>query len=341
MNKETSKFSELEKAIIRTVAFFDIFDYPLTILEIYKWFYLTINPQQFPPEADQFLAETINKKRETNLSEILVGLEELKKKKVIDSKNGFYFFPGRENLVNLRQGRYLLAEVKFKIARRAIKFLRFIPFIRMIAVCNNAAYSNAAAKSDIDFFIVVAQGRIWWTRLLITLLLTVLGLRRHGQKITDRICLSFYLTDDSLNLSSIALKPIDPYFIYWLATLAPIYQAENYPAFLRQNLWLKDYLPNFYPVSLADRRQLKNQGFLKICKQIGEFIFSGWLGKGLENFAKAIQLLKMKKNKKSLANKPDSRVVISDIMLKFHETDQRQIFYQAWQEKLNLLGINV
>ena len=323
MNNEIKQLSDLESAIIKTMAFFDIFDYPLTLLEAYKW-----------------LFSIPNNKIKINLSEVLEQLEELKNKKIIETQNGFYFFPGRKNLIDIRRGRYLLAENKFKIASRAAKILRVIPFIKMIGVCNNAAYANANRESDIDFFIIVRQNRLWLTRLFITFWLSIFGLRRRRQLITNRICLSFYLTDDQLNLEKIAIQPKDPYLIYWLATLAPIYRPEFYFQFLEANFWLKNYLANFYPVILNQRRFTEDNILTKIFKTASEKIFSGFFGLIFEKLSRFIQRLKMKANKKSLANFPDTRVIISDAMLKFHETDRRQDYFQVWQEKLISLGIN-
>ena len=67
------QLNELENAILKTLAFFDIFDYPLTLVEIYKWLYL--------PDS----------KNKYQLSDILDVLESGILEMRIERQNGFYF----------------------------------------------------------------------------------------------------------------------------------------------------------------------------------------------------------------------------------------------------------
>lgn len=310
-----NNYSDLEKSILKTLAYFDIFDYPLTLLEIYKWLYC-------PPPGSTLLS----------VSQALDG-ENLKSE--AESKNGFYFLRGRQNIIGTRLSRYRLAEKKFKIALKTGRWLKWLAFMRMIAVCNNAGYNNAAPSSDIDFFIIVKKGRLYFTRLWVTLLVAGLGRRRHAKKIADRVCLSFYITDSHLDLSDIALKPADIYLVYWLATLAPIYDSGAYAQFLLANGWLKDYLPNFYGTALSWRRKIDDKFCLKLTKGFGERFFSGFLGKGLEALAKYFQLSKMKKNPSFAGD--GLKVIISDSMLKFHENDRRREYGELWARKVSAL----
>ena len=56
------------------------------------------------------------------------------------------------------------------------------------------------------------------------------------------------------------------------------------------------------------------------------------VGRGIELLAKKIQLAKMSHNTTSAAKKIDTtEVVISDTMLKLHETDRRVLYRDTWQ----------
>jgi hypothetical protein len=312
-------FNDLEKAILKTVAFFDIFDYPLVLIEIYKWLY--------QPDRDY------------QLSEITQALNSPNLKGVRATKNGFYFLVNRESIIQTRLERYQIAEKKFKIALRTVWYLRWLAFVKMIAICNTFGYNNTMAESDIDFFIIVKKGRLWWCRLLIVLLTTILRVRHHGQKITDRICLSFYLADDHLNLTDIALKPTDPYLAFWLATLAPIYDLDIYQDFLKANGWLNYYLPDFYETFLNDRRKITDNSYIKFSRGFDELVLGGSVGDWLEKLAQRVQIKKVKGYFGQVADQANTNVVITSSILKFHKIDRRQEYQLLWQKKLKGLGL--
>src|SRR3989304_4895470 len=60
-----------------------------------------------------------------------------------------------------RQTRFILAERKYRLAGKVSRWLRFIPFIRLIAICNTLAINHSREAADIDFFIVTARRRVW------------------------------------------------------------------------------------------------------------------------------------------------------------------------------------
>lgn len=316
-NENKNNKIKLNQAIIRTVAFFDIFQYPLTMLEIWQYLY----------------------GQQASLGEISSALEDLTANNKLGSKNGFYFLAGRGELVDIRQVRSNLAEKKFQIALRAARWISWLSTIKLIAVCNNLAFSNAKKDSDIDFFIAVSSGRLWLSRLVITLFIHLLGLRRYGQKIADRVCLSFYITDQNLNLEDLTLKPQDPYFDYWLAALVPIYGQEFYEKFWQHNPWLKSLLPQAKPRQTISRRIIAPNFYIKISEAITGWVINGFLGDFLEKTSRLMQLKKISSSVKNrqLQNQPG--VIVSDSILKFHDHDRRQEFLKLWKECLKNLSV--
>lgn len=309
----------LKKAVYEVLAFLDIFDYSPTALEL--WRLLGVKAELAEVVKSLPLCkgeiEGVAIKPDPSLPPLVKG-------RCFD---GFYFLPGREELIAKRREFFHLSERKFKIARRAANILKLIPGIKMVAVCNNFYYKP---ESDIDFFIVIKSGRMWLTRALITAALHFFRLRRHGNKIADRVCLSFYITDDSLNLESIALKPEDPYFYYWLAFLEPIYGLDIYLKFWEANAWLKNHLPNVFPTVTNQARVVEDSWLSIFFKRLKFWWFDSWLGARAESLAKRLQFARM-------SQKPSgSGVIISDQILKFHENDRREFF----REKLKSSIIN-
>jgi len=298
----------LEKAIISTLSYFDIFDYPLTLMEIWKWLYI---------EDDSL--------REISLDDVLKRLDtSTALKERIDSKNSFYFLKGRSEIVTTRAERYSLAEQKFHKALRVIKVLRFMPFVKMIAVCNTLAYNNSRRQADIDLFVITKRRRVWQSRFWTAGFLALFRLRPKPGKTQDTICPTFVVDEDSLDLKKLAFEN-DIYLSYWVRQLLPVYNEGVYNKFIKANLWAKKRLPNCLPISPASRRYIEKAGWLKkIFNAIGYFL--------PELLFKKYQLKVMPEGLKQMANK-DSRVVVKDYMLKFHDNDRRLLFLKRWQTR--------
>lgn len=306
----------LENSIIKTLSWFSLFSQPLTREEL--WRFLWRAPK-------------------ISYVDFLKKIEEMAKEQKINEKFSFLFLPRAENLIELRHKRTADFDKKMQIALLGARKLRLIPFVRAVFVCNNLSFETADAKSDIDVFVVVKDGRIWISRILATLMLSFFSLRRTKYKITNRICLSFYVSDKFLNLRSIKIKEQDIYLVYWLSALLPIYDPKNIHSKINAaNVWAKEYLPNGFEEQnlLEIKYGIGDSKYLDFIKRAFEKMWSGSYGDLIENQARQIQKIKMNFNPKSLRNLNDTRVVVNDAMLKFHENDRREFYYKKWQEKL-------
>lgn len=77
----------------------------------------------------------------------------------------------------------------------ADKLIQF-PFVRKISLTGSMATGQATPTSDIDFFIQVAEGNLWWVRLAITSWIQLAGERRTQTAIANKICLNWWATFD-------------------------------------------------------------------------------------------------------------------------------------------------
>ncbi len=308
LNKEINK-EYFKKAIREVIVFFDLFNYPLTIFEIWK--YLRIK---------------------CDLNNVVAIEGDLKSDPIIESKNGFYFLQGNDINIDTRNKRYNYTHRKFKRAMRIARIFRFIPWIKMIAVVNIIGPHNLSDNSDIDFFIITQKRRIWLTRFFCVLIIKILGLRPEPDNMRDKICLSFFISEDALNLEKLMLEGdvlgdngFDIYFIYWLAGLTPIYEkGEMYKKFIQANDWLKNYLPNWQPAEIISRRfkrsKLQNIGNNKLFDL-------------LEKILKKYQLKIMPEKIKKMANK-DTRVILGDNIIKTHINDRREKYYRQFVSRI-------
>lgn len=309
--------TDLEKSIIKTLAYFDVFNYPLTATEIWKWLYRPHSPA------------TLSQVRQA-----LNSSPELQDK--ISSVEGFYSLKGREHIYLLRKQNNNCAERKFAKVVRLVRLYRYLPFIKMIAVCNSLAYSNAREDSDIDFFVVATRNKIWLARFLAVLLVRVFGLRPSEEKQRDTFCFSFFVGEDHLNIHNIVLGQHDIYSPYWVQQLLPIYDPEGiYQNFLAANQWHKGYLPNSYANQFV--HEVKATPLSRTIAKILAFIFDPpILSRGFYGLQRKFQTSIISRNLQEIVN-VDTRVIVNERMLKFHANDRREFFYHQWRERVKQL----
>ncbi|MBT3817405.1 MAG: hypothetical protein HOE80_00325 [Candidatus Magasanikbacteria bacterium] len=302
----------LKKSIYKTLVYFDLFSYPLTREELYHYLW---EYKDELPYIDFFNA-----------------LEKLEDARII-STGGYYMLKGREGIIAVREKRQWFIKKKMHIAKKAARLYRFIPFVRAMFVCNQLPV-GVEEDSDIDVFIVVKNGRIWITRFLVTIITAFRGIRRSNRNVENRICLSFYGVDTALNFSGICIEESpDIYLAYWLQTLLPIYDSGNvYREVQLANNWTDEYVRMQYEYKLNTMWGVSDKWYTRMVKRFFEIAWNGGYGNMVNDMAKQVQQQKMKKNKTSLQHAPDSRVIISDDMLKFHENDRRHLFLSRWQE---------
>lgn len=285
---EKNQIAELKKAIIKVIVFFDIFDYPLTLNEIWQ-----------------------NLEIKCELTEIMAVLEnEIQPR--IENKNGFYFLSGKEKIIEERLSRYNFADRKFKRAKFVAQIFKFIPWIKMIGV-NSFGSRNLRDKSDIDLFIITEDKRIWLTRFFCVGIIKLLGWRPQTDNRRDKICLSFYASLSALNLEKLRLDQNDLGFTYWLAGVTPLYNVNGaHQKLINANQWLTDSLPNLKmaPSVLLGTKRHK-RGLIDF--------FINWL----EQQFKKLQLKILPQKLKSMMNR-DTRVVINDQIIKLHSNDRRE-----------------
>lgn len=311
----TTSPTPTERSILSVITYFDLFFYPLTDWEIWKW--LTPENGNVPAYTDV-----------RSLVRSSIYLRER-----LCSREGFFYLRGHDENVMIRKDRYLMAERKYKKALRAVKLFRCLPFIRTIAVCNSLAYSNTREDGDLDLFIITDPGRVWTVRLFTAGLSKLFGWRPRSAHARDAVCLSFFLASDRLNLSAYLRQPDDRYMQFWLDHLVPVYgDATILDQLRKQNAWWQRALPHAYGVLPARRRIVSDVWWSRAVYSALALFHKGSWGKLLERRYRTMQLNVLPQALASMANK-DSRVVVNDHILKFHENDRRDAIALRFTEQ--------
>lgn len=320
----------LEKSILATVIYYDIFDYPLTGLEVFKHL---INPLHVIGQIEDINKIEFEPMNNITLFEVLKLLESERIKKVISQKNGFYFLKEKMWLYQERIERQKIAAERWKKVKKVLKFIQFVPFVKMIAVCNSLAIDNSKKDADIDFFIVARKKRIWLVRFMVTFAVWIIGEWRHKDRVSEKICLSFYVTEEFLNLSHLAIKPYDIYLANWIHQLRPVlFREKIYEEFILKNQWVGDYLINFGKIENFYHPEFKQSRILVLVRKVLEKILDGWIGDTKEAIFRFFQKIKI--SHKIAPHEIPTAVVVSDKVLKFHENDKREHFQREFLKRL-------
>ncbi|MDP2860844.1 MAG: hypothetical protein Q8N98_03985 [bacterium] len=252
----------IRKAILSTLAYHDIFDYPLT-----------------PKELSAFLITDICVREQT----IAQCLAEMVKKNEIGNKDEFYFLKGRNELAEIRKNRQAASLKKWEIAKRTANFLKFIPTLKLIGVSGSLSMDNAGAEEDIDFFFITKSGWLWTSRFLVTGFLWLMGVKRkpdlsksllhrpgvffrdrrqllqanvtNATFVKDKICPNIFLDENYLAFPK---EDRNLYTAHEIVQAKPFWwKDKTYERFLAENAWIKQFMANAWN-DLNSKHQIPN-----------------------------------------------------------------------------------
>lgn len=255
---------DLVRAVLRTAAYADVFDYPLTAGEIHS-----------------FLIE-----RRAGLAEVEVNLDGLASRQLVRSGE-YYTLPGREQLAPLRRERERVAARLWPKALRYGRAIAGIPYVRMVALTGALAVDNVASGADLDYLVITAPGRLWLCRAAVILLV------RRAALVGDTVCPNYFLAESALEYSRRNL-----YAAHEIAQMVPLAGMAVYLRMIRLNPWVADYLPNAaLPPRLPDGR-LKSGG-RSVGQVAAEALLDGALGAKLERWEMGRKLEKFSRREDS------------------------------------------
>lgn len=236
----------LKKSILKVVAYFDIFNYPVTYDEI-KTF------------IDQPFKEV----------ELQAALKWLTSMGVLYRINGFYTLKAGYTPIERRIQGNRQAEKRLALAAKIARFLSRFPYIRGVAVSGSLSKHFAYKGSDIDFFIITAPNRLWIARMFFVFFLYIA--RIMGLK--NWFCLNYFIDTKALDIPE-----RNTYTAIEIATLIPKQGGDAFTAFYKQNNWVQAYLPNrIEPVDVPAFKQ----GWLQA---IIEKLLDNKAGNRIENY---------------------------------------------------------
>jgi len=207
------KRKKLKTGILKVLAYFDLFDYPVSAEEI---MILLENP--------------IGKK------ELLEDLGQLVQAQCLFRFGEFYSLRDDPSSEKKRLDGNKRAKPLIAIGSRIASFLFRFPFVRGVALSGSLSKNFAEENADIDLFIITKTNRLWVARTLLHLFkkLTYLTGNQHWY------CMNYFIDEDAL-----LIEEKNIFTATELITLMPKFGAEAFVQFFRVNDWTNQFFPNY------------------------------------------------------------------------------------------------
>jgi len=198
----------LERAILETLAYSDVFEYPLRVNELHRYLPMRAETEQ--------------------MSQVLDSLGEL-----LGEQDGYYFLAGQEKIVGIRKQREVHSRNLMLLALKYGRMLGTLPFIRMVTLTGSLAVLNSTKDADFDYMLVTAPNRVWTARAFALLL------NRFTRLFGHTLCPNLIVSENALRWSA-----HDLYSARELCQMIPIMGMGIYFKLMKANEWTKDFLPN-------------------------------------------------------------------------------------------------
>lgn len=287
-------FTQLEEAIWRTVAYVDLFDYPLTAAEIHRYL--------------EGIQATLSEVAKT-----LAGSAALLPH--LTYRDGFFCLPGREETIEFRQERKKRAQTLWPLAVRYGRFIAQLPFVRMVAVTGSLTMNNVTDDADIDYFIVTGNGRLWLSRGL------VIAVVRMASRQNVTLCPNYFVAE-----SALALPERNLYTAREVVQMVPLFGHALYRQFRRENSWTNHYLPNALGPPAFQPETAEPSLWPQ---KIAERPLQTWLGGKLEQWEQQHKIAKLGQQKNG-----SNESLFSSTICKGHFQAHQQQTLTAYQKKL-------
>ncbi len=237
---------KIKEDILATLAYFDMFNYPLVSSEIY----LFLRNKYQPNDFDNALRELV-----ANRLVFRFGI--------------FYSLKNDHANIERRRNGNKKADELIKVAERVGDILIKFPYVRGIAISGSLSKNFADDRSDIDLFIITSANRLWIARTLMHLFKKLTYLVNKQ----DCFCMNYYIDERQLE---IAEKNI--YTAIEIVTLIPLQGDTIIEKFYAANSWTHQHLPN-KTMRVSTAKPLKFNAF----KQLIEAAFNNHLGNAIDN----------------------------------------------------------
>jgi hypothetical protein len=299
----------LRDNVLRTLLYYDIFNYPLKVSEIFTFF-----PTNSISEQD-----------------IKQALNEENIKDAVESFDNFFCIKGRgQHAIIRRRKMEQHARKMWRLARIMSHIIKRFPFVESVFATGSLSKNATDKNSDLDFFIITTPGRLWICRAFLTIFKKIVLLNQKKY-----FCINYYLSADRLEIED---KNI--FTATEIAHIKPIYDSGRYWDFMQANGWIKSFFPN-HGLTPANGTFRKRNQRRSLIQWLCELPFRNSLGDKLDDWLmRKMQAVWRKRYPHLSDEKRDLTFRVRRYSSKAHSNDFQTRILEIYRERLESFGLN-
>ncbi|MCD2342091.1 B12-binding domain-containing radical SAM protein [Ideonella azotifigens] len=204
-----------QQAVLRALAYRQVFDCPLSADEVW-----------------QFLDAP-----GVSLREVKTALQRLQTAGLVAGRDDLFWIAEMEDPIERWIAKRDRADAQMPQALQVGHGLMRLPFVDGVAISGSLSKRSQAEDGDFDFLIITRRRRLW-------LVYVMLRLYRDNLPNPHMLCSNYVLASHKL-----ALEQRDAFTAMELATLLPVAGRDQLMQMRQLNAWVDGYLPNRPPLS--------------------------------------------------------------------------------------------
>lgn len=257
----TLEYSDIHLSILRSIAYSDVFNYPLKSDEIHGSMEL-----------------------QCSMSQLQHATQELVNDGLILKVGDFYCLRDKKDNLKLRLERNNRAVKYLKWARRISTFIGLFPFVRGVLISGSLSKNSMDEDSDIDYFVITESGHLWTCRTILMVFKKVFLFNSY-----KLFCLNYFVDTNNLKI-----KDENIYVANEINTLIPTYGKKYCKEFFQTNEWATDLQPNRQKFDVSACRKHKRGSLKWLVEQVFSGRFGRWMEKKCMNLSKSYWKRKFK-----------------------------------------------
>lgn len=243
---------QLRSSILKVIAYFDLFNYPLSLEDIL--YFLDTEAEEFPVrrELDALLGEGC-----------------------LFRTGAFYSLQDDPALADRRNDSRRRADALLPLAAKNARLLFQFPFVRGVFISGSLSKRCAVEKDDVDYFIVTSANRLWIARTIMHLFKKLTYLRGHQH----RFCMNYYVDEDAMEI-----REKNIFTATELLTLIAACGNGGVIRFFKANEWTSRFYPRYH----HRNRESTGTPRSSLLKRACERLLDNRIGDRLDNYLRRL-----------------------------------------------------